>query len=207
MARDASYKVPRRRRREGKTNYYRRYRFVSSGRYIAVVRFSNKYVSVQIVKPTILGDVVVAAAHSRELYKYFGWKAGGKNTSASYLTGFLAAVRARFMGVNDCVLDIGLKRPTKGSKVFAVARAFRDAGLKIPVDEDMIPSEERIKGLVLASYASKLYSEDVERFNRLFSEYLRRGLDPRQLPDHFNDVFNKIVSYSEKLGVEVRVGE
>ncbi|MEZ0290453.1 MAG: 50S ribosomal protein L18 [Sulfolobales archaeon] len=207
MARDASYKVPRRRRREGKTDYYRRYTLVSSGRYVAVVRFSNKYVSVQVVKPTILGDVVIAGAHSRELYKYFDWRGGGKSTPAAYLTGLLAAIRARYMSVSECALDIGLKRPVKGSKVFAVAKAFNDVGVKIPVDEEMIPSEDRINGSVIASYAGRLSSENPDRFKTLFSDYLKRDLDPRELPNHFREVLNKIISYGEKLGVKVSLNE
>jgi len=205
MARDASYKVPRRRRREGKTNYYKRYIYVLSKKPRLVVRYSNKYVDVKIVKPTILGDIVIAAAHSRELYKYFGWRGGGKNTSASYLTGLLAAVRAKYMGVKEAALDIGLKRPTKGSKVFSVAKAFRDVGINVNVDEEMIPSEERISGKIVSEYANMLSRNNEEMFKRLFSRYLRDGLDPRDLEKHFREVLNKIVLYASKLGVEVKI--
>lgn len=207
MAKNAAYKVSLKRRREGKTNYYKRYVQVLSGKLRLVVRYSNKYVWVQIVKPTVLGDVVIAAAHSKELYKLFDWRGGGKNTSASYLTGLLAAVRARYMNVNECALDIGLKTPSKGSKVFAVAKAFRDVGIAVNVDEEMIPDNSRIRGEVLAKYAEELFNRDPEQFKRLFSDYLGRGLDPRDLPNHFNNILEKIISYARKLGVEVRVGE
>ncbi|MGC9009190.1 MAG: 50S ribosomal protein L18 [Sulfolobales archaeon] len=207
MGEGPSYKVPLKRRREGKTNYYKRYIYVLSGKPRLVVRYSNKYVLVQIAKATILGDVIIAAAHSRELYKLFGWRAGGKNTPASYLTGLLAAIRAKYMGVEECILDIGLKRPVKGSKVFAVAKAFADVGIKINVDEEIIPGKERINGEIIAKYAEKLYNEDIEKYKRLFSDYLKRGLDPRELPKHFKETLDKIIKYGEKLGIEVKVGE
>ncbi len=207
MGEGPSYKVPLKRRREGKTNYYRRYIYVLSGKPRLVVRYSNKYVLVQIAKATILGDIIIAAAHSRELYKLFDWRAGGKNTPASYLTGLLAAIRAKYMGIEECALDIGLKRPVKGSKIFAVAKAFADVGIRINIDEEIIPGEERISGEVIAKYAEKLYNEDIEKYKRLFSDYLKRGLDPRDLPKHFRETLDKIIKYGEKLGVEVEASE
>ncbi|MGC9148646.1 MAG: 50S ribosomal protein L18 [Sulfolobales archaeon] len=207
MGEGPSYKVPLKRRREGKTNYYKRYIYVLSGKPRLIVRYSNKYVQVQVAKATILGDIIVAAAHSRELYKLFDWRAGGKNTSASYLTGLLAALRAKYMGIEICALDIGLKSPVKGSKIFAVAKAFRDAGIEVNVDEEFIPGEERISGKIIAEYAEKLYNEDTEKYKRLFSDYLKRGLDPRELPRHFEETLDKIIKYGEKLGVKVKISE
>ncbi len=61
-------------------------------KYRFVVRFSNKYVTCQIVYATVTGDVVVAAAYSRELPRY-GLKVGLTNYAATYATALLLARR------------------------------------------------------------------------------------------------------------------
>ncbi len=207
MARGPTYKVPRRRRREGKTNYYKRYVYIASRATRLVVRKSNRYITAQIIRPTPIGDITLAAAHTSELAKKLGWLGSTKNTPAAYLAGLLLGIKARLMGIEEAVLDIGLHPSTKGSKIYALARGAMDAGLKIPVDSDMIPSWGRIRGEDIARYAEELSTKDPEGFKRQFSEILSKGLDPRKLPEHFDHVFSRIIELGRKLGVEVRRGE
>lgn len=194
MARGASYKVPKRRRREGKTDYHMRYEMIKSKKVRAVVRKTNKYIIVQFIYPTPLGDYTITSAHSRELVKLFGWKAGTKSTPAAYLTGLLAGLRARKLGIDYAIPDIGLHRPVKGSKVFATIKGIRDSGIVVPCSEEVIPSEERISGKVIADYAKMLSEVSMERFQRQFGAILRNGLDPRELLMHFETIRNKIIS-------------
>jgi len=156
-----------------------------------VVRKTNKYIWVQIVEARPEGDYTIAAAHSRELVTKFGWKAGTANTSAAYLTGLLAALRARQKGIEYAVPDIGLHRPTKGAIVFAAIKAANDAGLKVPMSEDIAPSEDRITGKHIAEYAKILREEN--KLEIRFSEYLKKGLDPEKLPEHFEEVKKAIL--------------
>ena len=207
MARGPTYRVPKRRKREGKTNYYKRYVYIISRATRLVVRKSNRYITAQIIRPTPIGDITLAATHTSELIKKLGWLGSGKSTPAAYLAGLLLGIKARLMGVEEAVLDIGLHSSVRGSRIYAVVKGAIDAGLKIPVDEDMIPSWERIRGEDIARYAEQLSSQDPEAFKRQFSEILSRGLDPRKLPEHFDQVFSRIVELGKKLGVEVRVGE
>ncbi len=194
MAHGPRYKVPRRRRREGKTNYYKRYIMVLSGKPRLVVRTTNKYVWVQVMVAKPEGDITVAAAHSRELVKKYGWLGGTKNTSAAYLTGMLAAYRALQKGVKLAVLDIGLHRPVKGARVFAALKGAVDAGLEVPHSEEVFPEEYRIRGEHIARYAKMLKEENPELYERRFGDYLRRGLEPEKLPEHFDEVKGKIVA-------------
>jgi hypothetical protein len=83
------YQVKYRRRREGKTDYQARRALTiqakdkyNAPKYRLVVRFSNKYVTVQIVSAKIQGDVVFTHASSRELPRY-GIKHGLSNWTAS----------------------------------------------------------------------------------------------------------------------------
>ncbi|MET1159416.1 MAG: 50S ribosomal protein L18 [Thermoprotei archaeon] len=207
MARGPRYKVPRRRRREGKTNYYKRYKMILSGHLRYVVRKTNKYIWVQIIQAKPQGDHVIAAAHSRELVKKYGWKGGTGNTPAAYLTGLLASLRALKAGVKYAVPDIGLHRPTRGAKVFAAIKAANDIGLKVPVSDEVIPSEERIKGEHIAAWAKLLKETDPAKYERFFSQYIARGFDPVNLPSHFEEVKNKIIEdYKDVLSTKPSEG-
>jgi large subunit ribosomal protein L18 len=201
MARGPRYRVPWRRRREGKTNYYKRVKLVLSGKPRFVVRRTNKYIIVQVAEAKIEGDRMLAVAHSRELVKRYGWKGGTKNTSAAYLTGFLAGLRALKAGVKEAILDIGLARPARGSRVFAALKGGLDAGLDIPHSKEILPSEDRIKGVHIAEWAKKLAKEEPEKYKRFFSKYLEAGLRPEELPKHFDEVLQRIRNdYKDILG-------
>ena len=200
MAHGPRYRVPRRRRREGKTNYHKRYRMVLSGHPRFVVRKTNKYVWVQVMKASPQGDVVVAAAHSRELEKKYGWKGYGNSTPAVYLTGLLAALRAKKAGVDYAAPDIGLHKPTIGARIFAAIKAANDVGLEVPVSEEVIPSDDRIKGVHISKYAKILKENNPEAYQTRFKKMLERGLDPEAYPQHFEEVKAKILEdYKQAL--------
>lgn len=61
-------------------------------KYRFVVRFTNSKVVCQIAYASVAGDVIVAAAESKELEKY-GIKFGFTNYAAAYATGLLLARR------------------------------------------------------------------------------------------------------------------
>jgi large subunit ribosomal protein L18 len=156
------------------------------------VRKTNKYVWVQVIEFAPEGDRVIAAAHSRELEKKYGWKGYGNSTPAIYLTGLLAALRAKKAGISYAVPDIGLHKPTKGARIFAAIKAANDAGLEVPVG-DVVPSDERIKGEHIASYAEALKNENPEEYQRRFGKLLEKGLKPEEYPKHFEEVKAKIL--------------
>lgn len=145
MAQGPTYRVKFRRRREGKTNYYRRRRLLLSRNPRLVVRKTNTNTIVQIVNASVVGDSTVASAVSAELGKH-GWSAGTGNIPAAYLTGFLAGLRAKSQGVKEAVLDVGLNPPVKGSRVYAALKGALDAGLDVPHNPDVLPDETRITG-------------------------------------------------------------
>jgi len=185
LARGPRYRVSYRRRREAKTNYRVRRIMAASGRTRFVVRSSNKYITIQLVTSKIVGDIVHTQSNSMELEKY-GWIGGKKNTSAAYLLGLLAGKKALSLGIDTAILDLGLIRPTKGAKVFAAVKGALDIGLKIPCDSEIIPKLGRIEGQNISKYAASF--EDKSEFERVFSGYLKRGLNPQDLPGHFNTV-------------------
>ncbi|MFB6158225.1 MAG: 50S ribosomal protein L18 [Candidatus Nanohalobium sp.] len=142
MAEDSNTKVPHRRRREQKTDYQQRRKLVKSGKPRAVVRLSNKHTRTHLAHFNREGDENTAQTLSKELENY-GWEHNTGNLPAAYLTGFLTGMKAE---EDEAVLDIGLREKKNGGRVFAAVKGMNDAGLNVPVGEEVIPEESRIKG-------------------------------------------------------------
>jgi len=197
MATGPSYRVPFRRRREGKTNYRSRRALVLSKSPRLVVRLTLKHTILQIVEAEAIGDKVIVSAHSRELAKTYGWLSSGGNVPAAYLTGLLFGFKAMAKGVEKVFLDIGLHIPSKGARIFAALKGVLDAGVEVPHSEDILPDKSRISGEHILEYGSQL-SSDPEVYQQKFSKYLSRGLRPEELSEHFSAVKDKITSSFEK---------
>lgn len=136
-----------RRLREEKTNYRRRSAMLMGRRDFVTVNITNENTQVQVLKPGMAGDTVIASAHSRHLLKQ-GWKGSRKSLPASYLTGYVAGKRAVRRGITDAILYTGTRRYTQ--RMAAALKGVIDAGVKVPADEETFPPEERINGDHLA---------------------------------------------------------
>ncbi|MGD0057563.1 MAG: 50S ribosomal protein L18 [Methanomassiliicoccales archaeon] len=165
MAQGPRYKLPFRRRREGKTDYRQRARLLRARIPRAVVRISLKNTTVQFIDYDSGGDKVLASANSKELAE-MGWNISTGNIPAAYLTGYLAGKKAKKAGIEQAVLDIGLKVPVKGAGCFAALKGMLDAGLEIPHGEDILPSEERVKGRHIGENVEKLIVEVKSKMER-----------------------------------------
>jgi len=117
-----------------------------------VVRKTNTHIIIQLVTSEIAGDRTLIAANSSELSRY-GYRGSGSNTPAAYLTGVLFAVKALNAGYEGAVLDIGLHRATNGARVFAALKGAIEGGLDIPYGEEILPSDERVRGTHIVAYA------------------------------------------------------
>ena len=188
MAHGSRYKLAFKRRREGKTDYRARLNLIGLDKSRLVVRITNQHTIAQIINVKVNGDETVVSAHSNEL-KNMGWLGSGKNTSAAYLTGFLLGKKALKAGITAAVLDIGIKSSTKGARIFAALKGAVDAGLKVPHGDVILPQEDRIRGEHVAAYAESLSDDEVEK---KFSQYIKNGLSPKDLPDHFDSIKQKI---------------
>jgi len=173
-----------RRRREGVTDYRARKRAITSQKPLLVIRISNKNVSSQFVKPTVKGDVVLSAAHSKELAK-LGWRGSSKSTPACYLLGLIAGKKALAAGVKEAVAYNGLIPFIRGSRAAALRKGVVDAGVSVPVGEEAFPSAERISGKSIAEYAAARSKEDKDAYSREFSGFLKAGFKPEDYEAEF----------------------
>ena len=161
MAKSARYRVQFRRTRMGKTDYRARKQLLISRKPRLVVRKSLKNTNMQLVLPEKAGDVTLVSANTAELKKY-GYTGGTGNIPSAYLAGLLLGYRAKKKGHAEAILDMGLYQATKGGIVFAALKGAVNAGLEIPHDPEIFPSEDRILGKHIDKYRKTNISEQFE---------------------------------------------
>lgn len=165
-----TYRMPFKRRREGKTDYKKRLKLLLSNKPRLVVRKSLKFIRAQVIEFSKEGDKTLVAASSQELKK-LGWKFAFDNLPSAYLTGLLVGKKALKKGIKEAVLDAGLYTSTKGSRVYAVTKGAVDAGLKIPISKEVLPTEERIRGVHIANYIKK-FKDIPQVFDKIKADIL-----------------------------------
>ncbi|MFN3910184.1 MAG: 50S ribosomal protein L18 [Candidatus Anstonellaceae archaeon] len=183
-----NYKIPFKRRREYKTNYYKRFAMLKSNKLRLIVRNSNKNIFVQIAEFDPKGDKIKKSVVSSELKK-FGWHPKA-NTATAYLSGLLLAKKTPKK--EEMILDIGMARPTKGRILFAAALGAKDGGLNLKIDPSLV-SSDRLSAVHISKYASYLEEKDPEKFKRIFSDYLKNNFDIKNIDKIFQEVKNKIL--------------
>ncbi|MFQ6119760.1 MAG: 50S ribosomal protein L18 [Methanosarcinales archaeon] len=156
MANGPRYKVPFRRRREGKTNYHKRLKLLLSKKPRLVVRKTSRNTIIQLIVPTKKGDETLLSANTSQLKKY-GYNGATGNTPAAYLTGLLFGYCALEKEYDEAVLDIGLHTSTKGSRIYAALKGVVDAGMQVPHDPVIFPSEERIRGEHIENFSEEQF--------------------------------------------------
>lgn len=185
-----------RRRIEGRTDYQRRLKLLKSRKPRLVVRRSLKYIRAQIVEFEEQGDKTVASATSSTL-RGMGWQFSCDSTPAAYLTGLMIGRAAKDKKINEVVLDIGLYASTKGSKVYAVTKGAADAGLTVPCDAEMFPSEGRISGKHIAAYNEK-FKDMPEQFEKIKQKILGEKISREKSPSEKISAKKSLAEKTEK---------
>ena len=135
----------------GHTDYRQRHKLITqdknkygSPKYRLVVRFSNQFVTVQVVAADICGDRVLCAASSKELPE-FGLKMGLKNFAAAYCTGLLCARRLlKQTGLDE--LYQGNEEPDGEVKSYK-GKPGKDLGEEIGADEKYHHKKHYVEGV------------------------------------------------------------
>jgi len=141
-------KISKRRRTEGKTDYKARMDLLKSEKPRIVFRKTNRYIISQYVISDEAQDKIILQANSKELLKY-GWPEkfkSVKNTSASYLTGFLLGKKMQKEKLDTPIIDFGMLRVLHKTKLFAFIKGLNDAGVETKCDAKNFPEEEKIFG-------------------------------------------------------------
>ena len=188
MAKGPRSRVSFRRRVEGKTDYHKRLKLLKSRKLRAVIRASNNHIRVQIIKSVLSGDKILISAFSRELTTKYKWKANTGNIPAAYLTGYLAGIKAKKNDIHDVIFDLGIFYHR--NRVLAACKGIIDSGISIPYREEFFPEnfDDRIKGLHIEEYAKLLKTNEPEKYEQIFSGYLKnQNIDPVKISQQFTD--------------------
>lgn len=197
MATKHNYVPVFRRRRMGATDYKARRKIITSSVPLLAVRVSSKNVTAQFIKPKVEGDQVLSSAHSRNLKK-LGWKGSPKSVPACYLLGLLAGKRAKEQGLEKAYLYNGLSPFVSGSRVSALVKGVKDAGVDVPMADEVAPSEERLTGKATAAYAKSLLTQDKAKYSRVFSGLLKSGFKPEDYAESTSTLKQAILKGGKK---------
>lgn len=155
-------RVDKRRRRENKTNYSKRVKYLKSGKSRIVFRKTNKYLVAQYVKSSEAQDKIVFGMSTKNLLKN-KWPEKLKNSlkslPASYFLGYKIGKRIQKDKLETPIVDFGLHRIIVGSKIQGFIKGLVDSGLKIKHKEEAFPKKERIEG---AHMKEKLPFEEIK---------------------------------------------
>ncbi len=132
------------RKKSGMTDYRKRLALLKSRSPRLVVRPSRKGIVSQLVEYEPVGDRVIATVTDINLKKEID--VSGNNTQVSYLTGYMLGLKAISMGIEYAILDPGRYNITRGGRISAVLKGFKDAGVDVPGSEDIFPGDDRLQG-------------------------------------------------------------
>lgn len=195
MLKSKIYTVAFKRKRERKTNYKKRIKYISSNKIRIVIRLSNKNIKIQGIKFNEDGDLILGTIISSELKK-LGWKGPINNIPSAYLIGFLFGKKFKDK-FNEGIIDIGLKSITRGAKLSAAIMGIVDSGINIPHSKEIFPVEDKICGRTLSEFLKKLKETNQEVNNKQFSKYLKKGFNPEDLIKNFEEVKKRILGEKE----------
>lgn len=129
------------RRREGRTDYRKRLKLLASRKPRCVVRLTSRHTIVQFVEYRDQKDFVLTGATSKELP---GWDRSTASVPAAYLTGYLAGKKARAMGIEDAIVDVGFVDPRANERMRCCIKGVIDSGVEMPFSLEC--DEDRMKG-------------------------------------------------------------
>ncbi len=193
MAKGPRSRVSFRRRIEGKTDYHKRLKLLKSRKLRAVIRASNNHIRVQIIKSALSGDKILVSAYSQELTSKYKWNASTGNIPAAYLTGYLAGIKAKKNDIQEVIFDLGIFYHR--NRVLAACKGIIDTGISIPYREEFFPEnfDNRTKGLHIEEYAKLLKTNEPEKYEQIFSGYLKnQKIDPVKISQQFTDSLKMI---------------
>jgi len=190
-------------------------------KYRLVARITNSRVIAQIVYAQLVGDKVLCEASSNE-FKQWGLDTGLTSYAAAYATGLLLGRRLLTqlkmdklypgnqdvngkpynVGANPneerrpfmAILDIGIRRPTVGNRVFAVMKGACDAGVYVPHNVKKFPGFEKLEE------KKTTYNAAVHR-DRIFGCHIDEYMEKFQETES-NKQFKKWKEVLQKNGVD-----
>merc|ERR1711988_1032855 len=104
-------------------------------------------------------------------------------------------------------LDVGVRRTTKGCRIFGALKGAVDGGMDIPHNEKLFPGytnedgqveydadmhRSMIFGVMIGEYMSTMQEEDEERYEAHFKKYIEAGITADNIEDKIGEVHEAI---------------
>ncbi|PIO00849.1 50S ribosomal protein L18, partial [Candidatus Pacearchaeota archaeon CG09_land_8_20_14_0_10_30_9] len=86
---------------------------------------------------------------------------------ASYLTGYLVAKKILKDKLKEPIVDLGMQRVIKKTKIFAFIKGLIDGGIKIKCGKENFPEAERLSGKSTKEDISKIVQEVKSKIDKL----------------------------------------
>ncbi|MBS3141448.1 50S ribosomal protein L18 [Candidatus Woesearchaeota archaeon] len=188
MAKNKRSNIPYKRRRKARTDYKQRLKLLKSQLPRLVVRRKLNSFIVQLIEFKDGQDYIKNTATRKELLA-LGWKYNTGNLPSAYLYGLVIGSKNKG---KPALLDLGLQKSIKGSSIYAVVKGAVDAGMKINVSKEVLPSEERISGKHIVEYSKKLKSQQKE-YEKQFGKYIKTNVNPENIESQFKEIKAKIL--------------
>ncbi len=156
-----------RRRKERKTDYARRMKFLKSETPRLVFRKTNRYLITQYVTSKEAQDKIEMGISTKELLKH-GWpkelSGSLKSITAAYFLGILVGKKIKEKKLREPIVDFGMMRMIHKSKPHAFLKGLVDSGLKLKHDEKTFPKLEKIQGKHIKNFDfEKIKSKVLEK--------------------------------------------
>ncbi len=137
----------KRRRKEFKTDYKKRFALLKSKSPRAIFRKTNRYLIAQYVKSEDAQDKILIGIDSKVMLKY-GWpkEESIKSIPAAYLIGYLFGKKLLLKKLEKPIIDFGMARVLHKTRIYAFILGLTDSGIKIECKKENFPEESRIKG-------------------------------------------------------------
>ncbi|MFP4523018.1 MAG: 50S ribosomal protein L18 [Candidatus Nanoarchaeia archaeon] len=187
MASNAIHTIPYRRKRQGKTNYKKRLDLLKGNKHRLVVRKSNSSIQLQLIDYLPDGDKVIATFNSLSLSKK-GWDYSCNSIPASYVAGLELGAIAVKKNISEAIVDLGLQLPKKGGRLYAAIKGVIDAGVSIPISEEVFPSEDRLFGKHIASW---------DALSEIATGYKKKNLSHKDIPNKVQELKKALVGDGE----------
>lgn len=98
-----------------------------------------------------------------------------------------------------CFLDVGIRRTTKGCRIFGALKGAVDGGLDIPHNEKLFPGyvkedgqpgeydadmhRSMIFGVMIGEYMASMQDEDEDKYNQHFAKYIENDINADNIED------------------------
>jgi large subunit ribosomal protein L18 len=190
MSKSKTFTVKFKRKREGKTDYKSRLKYLKSNKTRIVIRPSANNLLIQAINFKENGDTAICMNKATDLKK-LGWDYHAGNIPSSYLAGLYFGAKNKDK-IKEAIIDLGLRSITKGDRLTAAIKGIVDSGINIPHSDSIFPSEEVINGTIISKYAKSL-SNEKEKYEKQFSKYLKNKQNPENIVGDFEKIKKKIL--------------